>query len=62
MTQSADAIRQMGDASVAFMRGELSSEALAERLDPRIEVLWHDRQTLARAVYGFLTSMSSCAP
>ena len=27
------------------MRGELSSEAIAEHLDPQIEGLWHDRQT-----------------
>jgi hypothetical protein len=29
----------------AFMRGELSSEAVAERFDPQIEVQWHDRGT-----------------
>src|SRR5262245_44961354 len=27
------------------MRGELSNEALAERFDPQLEVLWRDRQT-----------------
>jgi hypothetical protein len=27
------------------MRGGLSSEALAERFDPQIELLWPDRQT-----------------
>ena len=26
------------------MRGELSNEALAERFDPQIELLWRDRQ------------------
>jgi ketosteroid isomerase-like protein len=33
------------DANNAFWRGELSSEALAERFDPQIEMLWPDRQT-----------------
>ena len=46
MSQNADTIRQATDASNAFMRGELSSEAYAERLDPQLEVLWPDRQTL----------------
>ncbi|TMK99643.1 MAG: nuclear transport factor 2 family protein [Actinobacteria bacterium] len=27
------------------MRGELSSEAYAERFDPQIEMIWRDRQT-----------------
>jgi hypothetical protein len=46
VSQNADTIRQATDASNAFMRGELSSEAYAERLDPQLEVLWPDRQTL----------------
>ena len=46
MSQNADTIRQAVDARNAFMRGELSSEAYAERLDPQLEVLWPDRQTL----------------
>ena len=45
MSQNADMIRQGTDALRAFMRGELSSEAIAEHLDPQIEGLWHDRQT-----------------
>ena len=45
MSQKADTIRQVTDAFNAFMRGELSIEALAEHLDPQIEVLWADRQT-----------------
>ena len=45
MSQNADTIRQYTDARNAFMRGELSSEAIAEHLDPQIEGLWHDRQT-----------------
>ena len=45
MSQNADAIREGTDATYAFMRGELSNEAFAERFDPQIEVLWRDRQT-----------------
>ena len=46
MSQNADTIRQAVDDFNAFMRGELSVEAYAERFDPQIEVLWPDRQTL----------------
>jgi hypothetical protein len=45
MSQNADTIRQVTDAFNAFMRGGLSNEALAERFDPQVEVLWRDRQT-----------------
>jgi ketosteroid isomerase-like protein len=45
MSQKADTIRQVTDAFNAFMRGELSNEAFAERFDPQVEVLWRDRQT-----------------
>jgi ketosteroid isomerase-like protein len=45
MSQNADTTRQGMDANNAFWRGELSSEALAERFDPQIEMLWPDRQT-----------------
>ena len=45
MSENADTIRRRTDAFNAFMRGELSIEALAEHLDPQIEVLWADRQT-----------------
>src|SRR5215472_10160723 len=45
MSQNVDTIRQVTDASNAFMRGELSIEALAERLDPQIEMIWPDPQT-----------------
>jgi ketosteroid isomerase-like protein len=40
-----DTIRRFGDAAIAFMHEELSNEALAERFDPQIEMLWQDRQT-----------------
>ena len=46
MSQNADTIRQGIDDFNAFMRGELSVEAYAERFDPQIELLWWDRQTL----------------
>ena len=45
MSQNADTIRQIGDAVIAFMQEELSNEALAERFDPQIEMIWQDRQT-----------------
>jgi len=45
VSENADTIRQVTDAHNAFMRGELSNEALAERFDPQLEVLWRDRQT-----------------
>ena len=45
MSQNADTIRQIGDAVIAFMQEELSNEALAERFDPQIEMIWRDRQT-----------------
>ena len=45
MSQNADTIRQHTDDFNAFMRGELSSEAYAERFDPQIEMIWRDRQT-----------------
>jgi ketosteroid isomerase-like protein len=43
VSQNADTIRQRTDAFNAFMRGELSIEALAEHLDPQIEVFWPDQ-------------------
>jgi ketosteroid isomerase-like protein len=46
VSQNADTIRQGIDDFNAFMRGELSVEAYAERFDPQIELLWWDRQTL----------------
>ena len=45
MSQNADTIRQAIDDFNAFIHGELSSEAWAERFDPQIELLWRDRQT-----------------
>ena len=45
MSKNADTVRQVTDASNAFMRGEMSSEALAARFDPQIEMIWRDRQT-----------------
>jgi ketosteroid isomerase-like protein len=45
VSENADTIRQTIDARNAFMRGELSNEALAEGFDPQLEVLWRDRQT-----------------
>jgi ketosteroid isomerase-like protein len=45
VSQNADTIRQFTDALNAFMHGELTNEAFAERFDPQIEVLWRDRQT-----------------
>jgi hypothetical protein len=45
VSQNADTIRQGVESFNAFMRGELSSEALAAELDPQLEVIWADQQT-----------------
>ena len=45
VSETTDTIRQQTDALIAFMRGELSREALAERVDPQIEMIWPDPQT-----------------
>jgi hypothetical protein len=45
MSQNADTVRQDVDAFNAFMHGELSHEAYADRFDPQLELLWRDRQT-----------------
>jgi ketosteroid isomerase-like protein len=43
--ENVEVVRRLGDRFNAFMRGELSSEALAELHDPQIEVHWHDQRT-----------------
>jgi hypothetical protein len=43
--ENVEIVRQQTDAFNAFMRGELSSEAYAELLDPQCKVHWRDRQT-----------------
>jgi ketosteroid isomerase-like protein len=43
--ENVEIVRRHIDATNAFMRGELSSEAYAESLDPQCEVHWRDRQT-----------------
>ena len=45
MSQNADKIRQGIAAFNAYMRGELSSEDIAEGIDPQVEMIWRDRQT-----------------
>jgi len=45
VSQNADTIRRGVDAVIAFIHEELSNEALAERFDPQIEMIWQDRQT-----------------
>jgi ketosteroid isomerase-like protein len=45
VSQNVDTVRQAIDARCAFLRGELSNEAMAEQFDPQLEVLWRDRQT-----------------
>jgi hypothetical protein len=42
-------VRKAYDYFNAFMRGELSSEALSELLDPRIEWDWHGERTMPDA-------------
>jgi ketosteroid isomerase-like protein len=43
--ENVEIVRKALDSLYAFMRGELSSEALAEVVDPQVEARWHDRQT-----------------
>ena len=38
-------VRKRFDTLNAFMRGELTSEAAADLLDPQTELHWHDQQT-----------------
>ena len=42
MSQNADKIRQGIDAFNAYMRGELSSEIIAEGVDPQVEMVWRE--------------------
>jgi ketosteroid isomerase-like protein len=44
--ENVEIVRKGFDALNAFMRGELSSEAAAELLDPNLEVEWHDERTM----------------
>jgi hypothetical protein len=43
--ETVESVRKLVDDFNAFMAGELSREAYAERFDPLIDVRWHDRQT-----------------
>ena len=40
-----ESVRKLRDAFNAFMRGERSSEDLAQLLHPEIEYYWHDQRT-----------------
>jgi ketosteroid isomerase-like protein len=43
--QNVEGVRMRCDAINAFMRGDLTNEALAELLDPQTELHWRDQQT-----------------
>ena len=43
--ENVEVVRNAIEVYNAFMRGELSSAALAETLDPQIEWHWHDERT-----------------
>jgi ketosteroid isomerase-like protein len=43
--ENVEIVRKLVDGFNAFMRGELSSDDLAELLDPQIEWHWHDERT-----------------
>src|SRR5512144_3212629 len=43
--ENVEIARRAVDAYNAFMWGELTSDALAEILDPQIEMHWHDERT-----------------
>jgi ketosteroid isomerase-like protein len=66
--ENVEIVRQGYEAANAFQRGELSSEALAELLDPQIEFHWHAGRTMpdepqhllgAPEVIGFWEQMRS---
>jgi ketosteroid isomerase-like protein len=44
--ENVEIVRKAFDNANAFMRGELSSDALAELADPHIEYHWHDERTM----------------
>jgi ketosteroid isomerase-like protein len=43
--ENVEIVRKRCDAFNAFMRGDLTSEALAKLLDPQTELHWQDQQT-----------------
>jgi ketosteroid isomerase-like protein len=43
--ENLETVRKLVDAFNAFARDELSSEALAQLVDPQIELHWHDQRT-----------------
>jgi ketosteroid isomerase-like protein len=43
--ENVEIVRQSLEAAIAFRRGEASSEAVAEFLDPQVEVHWRDKRT-----------------
>jgi ketosteroid isomerase-like protein len=44
--ENVEIVRRSLDAFNAFMRGDLSREAVAEHADPQFEFHWHDAQTM----------------
>ena len=44
--ENVEVVRKAMDAFNAFMRGDLSREAVAELGDPQFEFHWHDEQTM----------------
>jgi ketosteroid isomerase-like protein len=45
LQENVEIVRRAVNGWNAFMRGELSSEALAQLFDPQVEYRWHDQQT-----------------
>jgi ketosteroid isomerase-like protein len=43
--ENVEAVRKIRDSFNAFWRGELSSEDLAQFIDPQVEYHWHDQRT-----------------
>jgi ketosteroid isomerase-like protein len=43
--ENVETVRKLRDCFNAFMRGELSSEDLAQFIDPQVEYHWHDQRT-----------------
>jgi ketosteroid isomerase-like protein len=43
--ENVEVVRRVTEHFNAFMRGELSSEDLAQLMDPKVEYDWHDQRT-----------------
>ncbi|MGC1815664.1 MAG: hypothetical protein WA696_16130 [Solirubrobacterales bacterium] len=58
--ENVEIVRKLAEQFNLFMRGELSSEALAEPFDPGIELHWHGERTYpdTHSIFGAPQSSS----